>query len=271
MSDFLRDIREKQRGEVETGIREAEAELAEIEGRRTELLELISAARAWLGDEAASAPPPEEENAQSSQWTLHEAMEVVLRENPEGMRAPELGREIARRGLYEGREGPASTQQIHARANNYAKLFRKEEGLFFAERSLERVLERLDELRDVARDEYERIGADPDENAWSLDQYLQGIDRLEEAVETATALPHGSRSRWEAEKNARNGYAQPLYYRGRRRLPDGGLGFFPGKRGDKGIDWEPTELSKAADRIAAEPLRQIYLATASLMDRKDQA
>ncbi len=270
MSDFLRDIREKQRAEVEAGIREAEAQLAQLEGRRTELLELISAARAWLGDESVSATPAEdEENARALQWTLHEAMEVVLRENPEGMRAPDLAREIARRGLYEGREGPASTQQIHARANNYAKLFRKEEGLFFAERSLERVLERLDELRDVAREEYERIGDDSDPNAWSLDQYLQGVDRLEEAVEAASALPHGSRARWEAEKNARNGHAQPLYYRGRRRLPDGGLGFFPGKRGDKGVDWEATELSKAADRIAAEPLRQIYLATAALMDRGD--
>lgn len=266
MSDALRDIREKQRVEVEAGIQEAEAELAQIEERRTALRELIAAGRAWLGEESPAPSPSEEEDRPSSRWTLHEAMEIVLRENPEGMRAPDLAREVARRGLYEGREGPASTQQIHARANNYSKLFRKEEGLFFAERSLERVYERLDELRDVAREEYERFGSDPDESAWSLDQYLEGVNRLSEAIKTAASLPHDTRARWEAEKNARNGYAQPLYYRGRRRIKTGGLGFFPGKRGDKGTDWEPTELSKAADRIAAEPLRHIYVATAALMD-----
>jgi len=263
MSDSLRHLREKQRDEVQAGLNEAERELAELDERRHELLGLIAAARSWLGTEPTQSEPDVDNELKPSRHTLHEAMEIVLREHPEGLRAPDLAREIASRGLYEGREGRASTQQIHARANNYSKLFGKEEGLFFAKRSLERIREQLDELGDVARDEYGRHGANP--VGWSLDEYLQGVDRLAEAIEAAEALPHGTRARWEAEKNARNGYAQPLYFRGRRRLSTGGLGFFPGKRGEKGVDWEPTDLSRAADRIAADPLRQIYVTTASLL------
>lgn len=264
MSEILERLRERQRGEIEEGLREAEQELAQLEGRREELLELIIAARTWLGEEP---PQPEQVRGQGGpppKRTLHEAMEIVLREHPDGLGGSDIGKEIANRGLYEGEDGQApSAQQIHARASRYDKLFVRRDGLIVATRTLEAIHERLDELRDVAKDEYGQHGTDPE--GWTLDDYLNGIDRLADAIEAAQALPHGTRARWEAEKNARNGFAQPLYFRGRRRLSTGGLGFFPGKRGQKGVDWEPTDLSRTADRIAAEPLRQIYVATASLL------
>ena len=261
MSEVLKRLRDQHRTEVERGIVEAETELSALDARRDELLELIASARAWLGEEAPAVAAVTESDTADPVYTLHEAMEVILRQHPEGLKAPELAAEVERRGMYKRRDGdPPGPHQVHARVHNYPQLFRRETGRIYANRTLERVAQGLDELRDVARSEYERFGADPE--GWSLDDYLKGIDRLGEAIDTASSLRTGTRERWEAEKTARNGFAQPLYYRGRRRLATGGLGFFPGKRGEKGRDWEPTDLSRAADRIAAAPLLEIYRQTA---------
>ena len=58
--------------------------------------------------------------------TLHDAMEVVLRDAAHGMRAGDLASEITRRRLYRMRDGrPVEAQQIHARVGNYPHLFKK--------------------------------------------------------------------------------------------------------------------------------------------------
>jgi hypothetical protein len=259
--DALKRLREEQREKVEAGIAEAQQELVALEKRRQELEELIAGARAWLGEDEVGELEPETQGERRVGYTLHEAMELVLREHPEGMRAPDLARMIDSRRLYKGREGKAAgPHQIHARVYNYPKLFTRENRLILAERSLPRVRENLDKLREVAREAYEKYETDRD--GWTLDDYLEGIDQLDQAIAATEALPSGTRERWEAEKRARNGFAQPLYFRGRLRLATGGLGFFPGKRGDKGVDWDATELSRAADQLAAAPLLEIYRVTA---------
>ena len=98
-----------------------------------------------------------------------------------------------------------------------------------------------------------------------MDDYLKGIDRLEEAIDHTLELEPCSAARFEAEKFARNRVALQLYYRGRLCPKTGTLGRFHKKSGEKNIHWAPTELSRQADRLATEPLRQIYKATERCM------
>lgn len=110
------------RAELEAGLREAEAELAELDARRSALMALIARARAALGlaDERPSEPPPRP-------LTLHEAMALVLREHGNGpLSAREIADEINQRRLYAKRDGSdVEVSQIHARAKNYANQFAK--------------------------------------------------------------------------------------------------------------------------------------------------
>jgi len=60
-----------------------------------------------------------------SEYTLHEAMKIVLLEvNDKKMHAADLAEEIFKRGLYYKKDGgKARYNQIRARANNYPDLF----------------------------------------------------------------------------------------------------------------------------------------------------
>jgi hypothetical protein len=122
MSD-LREVLEQNRPAIEAGLLDAERELADLDARREELLGLISRARAALGELPSAAIMPVAERL-----TLHEAMELVLRENEnEWMTVRELADAINERGLYEKRDGSrVDPSQIHARANKYQHLFDKD-------------------------------------------------------------------------------------------------------------------------------------------------
>jgi len=113
------------RGELESGLAEAEAELAQLDERRAELTALITQARAALGIDAA-IPVPSPDPAQ--RLTLHEALASVLREHGNAsMRARELADEVNSRGLYRKRDGsPVEVNQVHARVKNYAQVFEKD-------------------------------------------------------------------------------------------------------------------------------------------------
>lgn len=125
----------------------------------------------------------------------------------------------------------------------------------------------LDTIREVAKRMYAQEPWTADRgDAWTLEDYLACVDELEATIDRILKLPECTRERFEAKKHARNQIAQRLYYRGRAEPKTGRLGAFHTKRGEKGIDWEPTELSRVADRLAAEPLRQIYKATEACMD-----
>lgn len=110
------------RADIEAGLREAEAELAELDARRAALVALIARANAALGlaDQRPSGPPPRPP-------TLHEAMALVLREHGNGpLSAREIADEINQRRLYTKRDGSGvEVSQIHARAKNYAHQFAK--------------------------------------------------------------------------------------------------------------------------------------------------
>lgn len=133
--------------------------------------------------------------------------------------------------------------------------------------TLESVKRNLDQLRKVARDVYAECtsAGDADSRAWTLGDYLEGIDELEKAINHALEMPEGSMGRLIAEKRARNVVANALYYRGRIDLKTGRLGVFYKKVGEKSVHWAPTELSRQADRIACEPLRHIYKETEKLL------
>jgi HB1, ASXL, restriction endonuclease HTH domain len=117
MSERLVQALDASRGEIESALREAEQELASLAARRVELERLIRRARAALGEEE---PPP-------GHVTLHDAMAIVLREQPDRqMTVRELAAEINRRRLYRKRDGSLlEASQVHARAKNYSRLFEK--------------------------------------------------------------------------------------------------------------------------------------------------
>jgi hypothetical protein len=67
-------------------------------------------------------------HAPAAEMTLHDAMALVLKETPGGLRrAVDLAAEVNRRRLYTMQDGrPVEPQQIHARVNNYSHMFVKE-------------------------------------------------------------------------------------------------------------------------------------------------
>ena len=126
-------------------------------------------------------------------------------------------------------------------------------------------LDRLEEIAQLVYAEHEH----GDGEAWSLEDYIAGIDQLRAAIDHAACLPPCSPERYEAEKAARNKIATRLYYRGRLCLKKKTVGRFYKKVGEKGVDWAPTELSRLADRLAAEPLRQIYKKTEACLESRN--
>lgn len=122
----------------------------------------------------------------------------------------------------------------------------------------------LNLLREVARETYDHEAAgSATTSRWTLTDYLLGIEELEDALLRAMHLPPCTPERLAAEKYARNVLAVRLYFRGRLCPRTGLIGRFHKKSGEKNVDWVPTELSRQADRLAAEPLRHIYKNTES--------
>jgi chorismate mutase len=123
--DHLRKALEGARQELEAGLQEAERELAQLDARRAELVDLIGRARAALGVPVSAAV----EDASGGR-TLHAALAQILRENQnQWMTAAELRDEVNRRGLYRKRDGSAvEVNQISARTKNYDDLFEKSGG-----------------------------------------------------------------------------------------------------------------------------------------------
>mgnify|MGYP000303681226 CR=1 FL=1 len=114
---------EEARLALEAGLEEAEAELAALDARRAELIDLIERAKAALGIGRMSVT---NEGGPKDQ-TLHQALAQILRENHNRwMTARELTDEVNRRGLYHKRDGsPVEVNQVHARTRNYSDLFEK--------------------------------------------------------------------------------------------------------------------------------------------------
>jgi hypothetical protein len=121
----LRETLDQIRTELETGLMDAEAELMQLDARRSELVALIERAKAAIG--LPRSPCPVEE---ARGQTLHEALAQILRENDNRwMTARELTDEVNRRRLYRKRDGSAvEVNQVHARTKNYEDVFEKSDG-----------------------------------------------------------------------------------------------------------------------------------------------
>ncbi len=104
---------------VARALESARAELAQLEARRSTLLELIARAEAVQRSHAPQA---------GSRVTLHQAMATVLREHGNRwMNIRELGNEVNLRGLYRKRNGSeVDINQFHARINSYRGLFERD-------------------------------------------------------------------------------------------------------------------------------------------------
>jgi hypothetical protein len=106
------------KADVENALSSAESELADLRLRCADLEQLIERARQLLSVAEPGQPKPRRA------LTLHEAMELVLRESSEALSAPAIAAEINRRGLYMRRDGrPIDSGQIHARVGGYGALF----------------------------------------------------------------------------------------------------------------------------------------------------
>jgi hypothetical protein len=109
----------KSREIIESALAEARGELATLEARRAELMALIAQGEAALSGSQPSETTPV--------MTLHEALELILREAGAPMTARQLADAVNDRGLYRTRDGtPVEVNQIHARTSNYESIFEKD-------------------------------------------------------------------------------------------------------------------------------------------------
>jgi hypothetical protein len=115
----LRDALLANSDAIEKALQAAEAERDSLRLKGAELDEWIERARITLGRVEPAKQP----------LTLHEAMQVVLRQHRAGLTAPALADELNRRGLYRQKNGKSvEAGQVHARAGSYKAMFRRQDG-----------------------------------------------------------------------------------------------------------------------------------------------
>ena len=122
----LENALERSREMIEEALTEARAELAELDSRRSQLLEQIGEGEAIL--RGGLSADPREVAAATPGLTLHEALVRVLEDvGNESMTARELTDQVNRRALYRKRDGsPVEVNQVQARTSNYSDLFEKD-------------------------------------------------------------------------------------------------------------------------------------------------
>lgn len=127
---------------IEAALAEARAELADLDARRAELEALIAQGEAALSGGQVSVA--------TSAMTLHEAMELVLRDAKAPMTARQLADAVNERGLYRKRDGtPVEINQIHARTSNYESIFEKDGTLIkLRELSMQTAASRIEHFKD---------------------------------------------------------------------------------------------------------------------------
>lgn len=123
----LEEALEATRPAVEAALADAEAELAQLDERRAELVALIARARAVLGDTPTAPPPP---TRSGERITLHDELAAILREQDNAwMTVQDLADTVNARQRYAKRDGsPVDPSQIHARASSYPTIFEKDSG-----------------------------------------------------------------------------------------------------------------------------------------------
>jgi hypothetical protein len=146
----------KSREIIESALAEARAELAALDARRAELEALIAQGEATL----SGGQPP----VSTSVMTLHEALELVLRESRAPMTARQLADEVNDRGLYRKRDGtPVEVNQIHARTSNYDSIFDKDGALIkLRELSPRTAMASIEHFKDDDRGFFDWLAGNPD-------------------------------------------------------------------------------------------------------------
>lgn len=117
----LENVLEANRPQIEKALDDAEQELATLDRRRDQLLQLIVRAKSALGE-------PVTPTDDAKQLTLHEAIATILRESGnEWTHVKDLAEAVNKTGLYKKRDGsPLQSNQIHARTKNYEGMFEKD-------------------------------------------------------------------------------------------------------------------------------------------------
>jgi hypothetical protein len=112
--DDLARIFDSSRGKLEPAIAKARGELEECRARCQELEARIRMAEGVLALGAVGG------EFRIAQPTLRAAMAYVLRDEPEGLAAPEIARRINEHGLYARPNGrPVDVGQVHNRVYHY--------------------------------------------------------------------------------------------------------------------------------------------------------
>lgn len=109
---------------IERALVQAEAELADLRVREERLQRTISRARLLLTDD-----PADPGTHPTQPMFLHDAMQYILKDHPDGLPPVTLLNEVRGRGLYRRRDGgQPDIGQIHARVHNYPHLFERDAG-----------------------------------------------------------------------------------------------------------------------------------------------
>jgi hypothetical protein len=109
---------------IEQSLPDAERELAECRARCQELEETIRRARLIMGGQVSPAL-----GSADRPKNMREAMVMILREYPAGLKAPEIAAELERRDWYRRRDGrPADAGQVHSYAHDFPQWFVRDSG-----------------------------------------------------------------------------------------------------------------------------------------------
>ena len=105
---------------IEQALPDARRTLAELQKQCADLKDAIRIAEVTLGH--ADVTPP-------AQAPMHVSMVRIIETQPNGLPAPEIARILDEEGLYRTKKGKAAgVGQVHARVNNYPKLFVRDSG-----------------------------------------------------------------------------------------------------------------------------------------------
>ena len=120
MSFSLESVLAESSRVLDLALADAQLELAALDQRRSDLIEMIGQAEAMKRSLHSSTPGVKP-------LTLHEAICLVLSEQGnQWMTVRELAHEVNSRRLYQKKDGSEiETNQIHARTKNYDQLFEK--------------------------------------------------------------------------------------------------------------------------------------------------
>ena len=115
------------RSDIELALESAREELSRCQARCRDIEEVSRRAEIVLGIQGGTTPTGAD--LTQVQMPLRAAMELVLRDEPNGMPPVELTKRIRDRGLYRRRDGgPVDVGQVHNRVHHSPETFVRDSG-----------------------------------------------------------------------------------------------------------------------------------------------